>query len=60
MSAIGEIMESLGALAEMSLMLYRATRGAGATREEAKAIMDSFMHETLYGPKNLNKEDPEK
>lgn len=53
-------MESLGALAEMSLMLYRATREAGATREEAKAIMDSFMHETLYGPKNLNKEDSEK
>ena len=50
--------EALGALAEMSLAFARAARAAGASKEEAKVLLDSYMRSVLYGtPK---KEDADK
>lgn len=40
--AVRELLNAVGALAEMSLNFYRAVLNAGATKEEAFVLLQSF------------------
>lgn len=42
--------DALGALAEMSLVFYRTALRTGATREEAKAMLEAYMSTLLFHP----------
>ena len=42
-NAVKEILNAVGALAEMSLNFYRALLNAGATKEEAFVLLQSFI-----------------
>ena len=55
--SINAALSAIGALAEMSLVFYRAALSSGATTQEAKDMLDAYMKTTIYGaPK---KEAPE-
>ena len=41
--AVKELLNAVGALAEMSLTFYRAAINSGATREEASVLVKSFI-----------------
>lgn len=47
--SIKALVESVGAMAEMSLTFYRAAIDAGADKTEAKVLMDSFMRTVIFG-----------
>ena len=47
--AMSNALDALGALAEMSLVFYRAAMGAGASPKEAKNMLESYMRVTIYG-----------
>lgn len=47
--SIKSLVESVGAMAEMSLTFYRAAIDAGADKAEAKVLMDSFMRTVIFG-----------
>lgn len=43
------LIDALGAVAEMSLVFYRDTLGAGATPDEAFKLTQAFIAASLYG-----------
>lgn len=55
--AVRELLNAVGALAEMSLNFYRAVLNAGATREEAFVLLQSFISASIHGSKEENNED---
>ena len=55
--AVKELLNAVGALAEMSLNLYRAVLNAGATREEAFVLLQSFISASIHGNKEESNED---
>ena len=55
--AVRELLNAFGALAEMSLNFYRALLNAGATKEEAFVLLQSFISATIHGNKEKSDED---
>lgn len=55
--AVKELLNAVGALAEMSLNFYRAVLNAGATREEAFVLLQSFISASIHGNKGKSNED---
>ena len=55
--AVKELLNAVGALAEMSLNFYRAVLNAGATREEAFVLLQSFISASIHGSKEESNED---
>ena len=56
-AAVKELLNAVGALAEMSLNFYRAVLNAGATREEAFVLLRSFISASIHGNKEESNED---
>lgn len=56
---IGELMDAVGALAEMALLFYKATINAGATEEQANILITAFLRASLQknGKKKEARED---
>lgn len=52
-----QLLNAVGALAEMSLNFYRAVLNAGATKEEAFVLLQSFISATIHGNKEKSNED---
>lgn len=52
-------MDAIGALAEMSLLFYKATINAGATEEQANILITAFLRASLQknGTKKEERED---
>ena len=42
-------LNAIGALAEMSLVFYRAVIASGASAQEAKNVLDAYISATIYG-----------
>lgn len=55
--AVRELLNAVGALAEMSLNFYRAVLNTGATKEEAFVLLQSFISATIHGNKEESDED---
>ena len=55
--AVKELLNAVGALAEMSLNFYRAVLNAGATRDEAFVLLQSFISASIHGNKEESNED---
>ena len=55
--AVRKLLDAVGVLAEMSLNFYRAVLNAGATKEEAFALLQSFISATIHGSKEESNED---
>ena len=55
--AVKELLNAVGALAEMSLNFYRAALNAGATKEEAFVLLQSFISASIHGSKEESNED---
>lgn len=56
--AVRELLNAVGALAEMSLNFYRALLNAGATKEEeAFVLLQSFISASIHGSKEGSDED---
>lgn len=49
--SVKELLNAVGAVAEMSLNFYRAVLNAGATKEEAVVLLKSFISAFIYGSK---------
>lgn len=49
--SVKELLNAVGAVAEMSLNFYRAVLDAGATKEEAVVLLQSFISAFIYGNK---------
>ena len=49
--SVKELLNAVGAVAEMSLNFYRAVLDAGATKEEAVVLLQSFISASIYGNK---------
>ena len=58
--AVRKLLDAVGALAEMSLNFYRAVLNAGATKEEAFVLLQSFISASIHGSKEESDEDCEK
>ena len=56
-NAAGELLNAFGVLAEMSLNFYRAVFNAGATKEEAFVLLQSFISASIHGSKEKSNED---
>ena len=46
--AVKELLNAIGALAEMSLNFYRAALKGGATKEEAFVLVQSFISASIH------------
>ena len=55
--AVKELLNAVGVLAEMSLNFYRAVLNAGATKEEAFVLLQSFISASIHGSKEESNED---
>ena len=55
--AVRELLNAVGALAEMSLYFYRALLNAGTTKEEAFVLFQSFISASIHGSKEGSDED---
>ena len=55
--AVKELLNAVGALAEMSMFFYRAAINSGATREEAFVLLQSFISASIHGNKEESNED---
>ena len=55
--AVRKLLDAVGALAEMSLNFYRAVLNAGATKEEAFVLLQSFISATIHGSKKESDEN---
>lgn len=55
--AVKELLNAVGALAEMSLNFYRAAINSGATREEACVLVQSLISAFIYGKREDGHED---
>lgn len=53
---MGELMDAVGALAEMALLFYKATINAGATEEQANILITAFLRASLQ-KNGKNKEE---
>ena len=53
-----ELTNAVGALAEMALLFYKATINAGATAEQANALITAFLRASLQ-KNGKNKEERE-
>ena len=49
--SVKELLNALGAVAEMSLSFYRAVIDAGATKEESFVLLQSFISAFIRGKK---------
>lgn len=50
---VEELRQSVGVMAEMSLIFFRAALGSGASMEEALRLTQVFVSAQIYGgPKN--------
>lgn len=49
MNDVKNFIQALSALAEMSPAFARAAKGAGASKEETKELLDAYMRSVLYG-----------
>jgi hypothetical protein len=49
--SVKELLNALGAVAEMSLSFYRAVIDAGATKEESFVLLQSFISVFICGNK---------
>lgn len=49
--SVRELLNALGAVAEMSLSFYRAVLNAGATKEESVVLLQSFISVFIHGNK---------
>ena len=50
---VEELRQSVGAMAEMSLIFFRAVLGSGASMEEALRLTQAFVSAQIYSrPKN--------
>lgn len=49
--SVRELLNALGAVAEMSLSFYRAAIDAGATEEESFVLLQSFISAFINGKK---------
>ena len=47
--AVKELLNAVGALAEISLNFYRAAINSGATREEACVLVQSLISACIHG-----------
>ena len=56
--AVKELLNAVGALAEMSLNFYRAAINSGATREEACVLVQSLISACIYGKREDGHEEP--
>lgn len=56
---MGELIDAVGALAEMALLFYKATINAGATEEQANILITAFLRASLQknGTKKEERED---
>ena len=54
---VEELLKSLGAVAEMSLVFMRATLGAGASKEEAMKLTQAYIAALFYGQMTPPKKD---
>ncbi len=55
---MGELIDAVGALAEMALLFYKATINAGATEEQANVLITAFLWASLQRNEK-NKEERE-
>ena len=55
--AVKELLNAVGAFAEMSLNFYRAASNSGATREECFVLLQSFIAASIHGNKEKSDED---
>ena len=55
--AVRKLLDAVGALVEISLNFYRAVLNAGATKEEAVVLLQSFISATIHGSKEESDED---
>ena len=55
--AVKELLNAVGALAEMSLFFYRAAINSGATREEACVLVQSLIFASIHGEREDGHED---
>lgn len=55
--AVRELLNAVSALAEMSLIFYRAVLDTGATKEEAIVLLQSFISATIHGSKEESDEN---
>lgn len=53
--AIEEIVNALGAIAEMSLVFYRNALNSGATSDEAFKLTQAFIAANIFGNTNRSK-----
>ena len=49
--SVKELLNALGAVAEMSLSFYRDVLNAGATEEESFVLLKSFISGLIWGKK---------
>ena len=55
--AVKELLNAVGALAEISLNFYRAVLNAGATKKESFVLVQSFISASIHGNKEESDED---
>lgn len=55
--SVKELLNALGAMAEMSLNFYRAVLDAGATKEEAVVLLQSFISVFICGNKKEERDE---
>lgn len=51
------LIDTLGAVAEMSLVFYRDTLGAGATPDEAFKLTQAFIAANIFGNAGRQKQE---
>lgn len=56
---IEELRQGVGAMAEMSLIFFRAVLGSGASMEEALRLTQAFVSAQIYGKPQNGKESQE-
>ena len=55
--AVKELLNAVGALAEMSLFFYIAAINSGATSEEACVLVQSLIFASIHGKREDGHED---
>ena len=55
--SVKELLNALGAVAEMSLSFYRAVIDAGATKEESFVLLQSFISVFICGNKKEERDE---
>lgn len=56
---VEELRQSVGAMAEMSLIFFRAALGSGASMEEALRLTQVFISAQIYGGQKNEAESQE-